>query len=197
MKQASDDRRVLRTRQLLSHALIELMQEKRYERITGQDIIDRANVGRSTFYAHFENKDDLLVSDFEQVIDMLGQHIDSEEPDGMLVSLEMFRHIQEHHHLYKALLWGRGIELLFEQGQDYLTARIEEQLIHHLPEDVEPIVPLPLLANHLAGALLTMLKWWLANDMPYSPERVDEMYRQLVMPGVWAALGMPGPESPA
>jgi AcrR family transcriptional regulator len=190
MKEASNDRRVLRTRQLLSHALTELMQEKRYERITVQDIIDRANVGRSTFYAHFENKDDLLVSDFERVMDMLGEHMDREEGDGMLISLEMFGHIQEHQHLYKALLWGRGIELLFEQGQAYLTARIEEHLTKHLPDEFEPVVPLPLLANHLSGALLAMIKWWLGTDMPYSPERMDEMYRQLVMPGVRAALRM-------
>jgi AcrR family transcriptional regulator len=65
------DRRSQRTRQLLSAALIELMLEKRYDDISVQDIIERANVGRSTFYAHYLDKEDLLVGDFTRVLDAL------------------------------------------------------------------------------------------------------------------------------
>jgi AcrR family transcriptional regulator len=61
------DRRVQRTNQLLRAALVSLIQEKGYENITVQNIIDRANVGRATFYAHFENKEHLLVSGFEDL----------------------------------------------------------------------------------------------------------------------------------
>lgn len=64
MKNTKADRRSQRTRQLLSSALVDLMLQKRYDEITVQNIIDRANVGRSTFYAHYLDKDDLLVSDF-------------------------------------------------------------------------------------------------------------------------------------
>lgn len=189
------DRRILRTRQLLSQALVELMQEQHYERITVQDIVDRANVGRSTFYAHFENKDDLLISDFGQVLDMLNQHVDTNTVESLFNSLELFRHIREHHHLYKALFWGRGIDLLFEQGQITLASRIQEHLTAHPPAGIDSDVPMPLIATYLAGTLLTLVKWWLENDMPYSPEYMDTMYRQLALPGVLSTLGVTEPDA--
>jgi len=65
MPQATTDRRVRRTRQLLRDALMELTLERGYDRVTVQDILDKADVGRSTFYAHYRDKDDLLVSEFE------------------------------------------------------------------------------------------------------------------------------------
>ncbi len=74
MRNTKGDRRSQRTRQLLSTALIEVMLEKRYDEITVQDIIDRANVGRSTFYAHFLDKEDLLVSQVTRVLDALTRH---------------------------------------------------------------------------------------------------------------------------
>lgn len=189
--QAGTDRRVLRTRRLLSEALVELMQEKRYERITVQNIVDRANVGRSTFYAHYKDKDDLLLSDFEQVLDMLNQHVSLDDVEGVPVSVELFRHIQGHHHLYRALLWGRGIELLFEQGQVSLANRIEQHLMDALPEGADPAVPVPVVAASLAGTLLTLVRWWLENDMPHPPAAMDRMYRQLALPGVLSVLRMP------
>src|SRR5580765_1920865 len=71
MRNIKADRRSERTRQLLSAALIELMLEQRYDEITVQNIIDRANIGRSTFYAHYLDKEDLLVSGFTRVLDIL------------------------------------------------------------------------------------------------------------------------------
>lgn len=192
--QAGTDRRVLRTRRLLSEALIELMQEKRYERITVQNIVDRANVGRSTFYAHYKDKDDLLLNDFEHVLDMLNRHVDLDDVEGLPISTGLFQHIQEHHHLYRALLWGRGIELLFEQGQVSLADRIRGHLEDHLPDGFDPPVPVPLTAAYLAGTLLTLVKWWLENDMPYPPAAMDRMYRQLALPGVMSVLEVSEPD---
>src|SRR5690349_1471235 len=97
MKQIKTDRRSQRTQQLLSTALVELMQQKRYDAITVQDIIDHANVGRSTFYAHYLDKDDLLVSDFTRVLDALRDHMHQQEPNGQgkLPSLaRFFEHVQ-------------------------------------------------------------------------------------------------------
>ena len=190
MNEKKDDRRSKRTRRLLSEALIELMLEKRYDKITVQDIIDRADVGRSTFYAHYQDKEDLLAKDFERVLGMLSQQINHgrEIKQLILPGLGIFRHVQEHHHLYKALLWGRGIELLFKKGHSYVSRRFEEQLTSLIPDEQVPIVPIPVISDYLAGALLTLLQWWLDNNMPYPPERMDEMFQQLVLPGVMASL---------
>lgn len=191
MKNPKEDRRVRRTRKLLSDALVALILEKRYDSITVQDIVDRANVGRSTFYAHYYDKEDLLLSEFKWLLDELGRHIEYRDEGGhqILPSLELFRHIQEHHHLYEALVWGRGVDLLFKTGHDHMSRSIEEQIRQILTDEQKPAVPLSVLSNYVAGALLTLLKWWLDNKMPYSPECMDEMFQQLVMPGVRATMG--------
>src|SRR5688572_8493663 len=114
-----NDRRSLRTRRLLGHALIELMQEKRYDKITVQDIIDRADVGRSTFYAHYLDKEDLLTSQFVEVLDSFSQHLQmgASNSDPHMNVKALFRHVREFQPTYDAMLWGRGVELLYQQGQ--------------------------------------------------------------------------------
>lgn len=192
MKSAKEDRRSQRTRQLLSEALIGLLVERRYDLISVQDILDRANVGRSTFYAHYHDKEDLLVSEFQRMLDHLTQQI-AKRTDGdgpALPSLGLFRHVRDHQRLYKALLWGRGIDLLFKRGHAHLSGLIEAQLTV-LAADQPPGVPVPIAAHALAGTLLTLLQWWLDHDMPYSPEEMDAFYQQLALPGALAALGVP------
>jgi hypothetical protein len=73
--------------------------------------------------------------------------------------------------------------LLFKKGQTYLSRNIEQQLVSLAPQH-DLSVPLSILSNYLAGTLLTLLKWWLDNNMPYTPQRMDEIFQQLVMPGV-------------
>src|SRR5215213_3349989 len=116
MRNIKADRRSERTRQLLNVALVELMSEQRFDEITVQDIIERADVGRSTFYAHYLDKDDLLVSDFLRVLDSLADHVRLQGAGGSLTPpplTQFFEHVQEHHHLYKALVRGGGINLLY------------------------------------------------------------------------------------
>ncbi|MFL5802066.1 MAG: TetR/AcrR family transcriptional regulator [Roseiflexaceae bacterium] len=194
MRNTKADRRSQRTRQLLHTALIELMLERRYDEITVQDIIDRANVGRSTFYAHYLDKEDLLVSGFTQVLDALRQHMEQHKqgdwrtPPGLAF---FFQHVQTHHQLYKALVRGGGIELLYKKGHERLRQNIEQHLVALVPAGQTPAAPLALVADYMAGAILTMLRWWLDNGMPYPPEQMDAMFQQLVLPGVQATLGIP------
>src|SRR3954468_15906060 len=120
MRNTKADRRSERTRQLLSAALIALMLEQRYDEITVQDIIDRANIGRSTFYAHYLDKEDLLISEFTRVLDTLSPHIEQLGPgEHSAPSLvPFFRHVEQHHRLYTALVRGGGIDLLFKKGHE-------------------------------------------------------------------------------
>jgi AcrR family transcriptional regulator len=191
MRNQKKDRRSLRTRQVLDGALFELMLEKRYDSITVQDIIDRANVGRSTFYAHYQDKEDLAVSSLEHMLDRLSEDFgqDASKGERIVYTVGLFQHVQEQHQLFKALVMGRGFDLFFEKGQAYLSKRIETQVRALLPKGQKPQVPLPILSNHVAGALVTLLKWWLDNKMPYPPDRMDEIFHQLVMPSVQAAVG--------
>lgn len=189
------DRRSLRSQEQLHRALMELMSEKRYDRITVQDIIDRANVGRSTFYAHYQDKEDLLVSNFEHMLQSISTHwsTNSQGPtirgDHIMSITALFQHTQEYHGLYEALVWGRGIELIHQQAQTFFAKRIGEMLQTMVPIGSTPQVPLPMLANHIAATLGSLLRWWLEEGMPYTPEEMDTYFHQLVVPVIEQALG--------
>ena len=191
MKTHNDDRRSQRTREALHQALFALMREKRYDAITVQDLIDRANVGRSTFYAHFVDKEDLASYSMEQMLDAL---IQSPAPGatnghGLISTTALFEHVREQYSLFQMLVHGRGLELFFEHGQAYWSQKIERHLQAQLPPGQTPAVPMAILANYVTGTWVTLLKWWLDNKLPYSPQRMDEIFQQLVLPGVWTALG--------
>jgi len=160
-----------------------------------QDIIDRANVGRSTFYAHYLDKEDLLVSDFTRVLDALSQHIEQRglEPQRTPPGLALlFQHVQAHHQLYNALVRHGPIDLLYRKGHERLRHNIERHLVALAPRDRASPVLLSLVADHMAGTILTMLTWWLDHNVPYTPEQMDALFHQLVLPGVYATLGIPG-----
>jgi AcrR family transcriptional regulator len=185
---ATPDRRTQRTRQALSHALITLIQDKRYDAITVQDICDRADVGRSTFYAHYQDKDDLLTSNFQQVMESLGQPLAYRDGQLVFPIAPLFAHVKGHHHLYKALLWGGGMDVLMRAGQKQWSQQIEQYVRALLKDGRQPAVPIPVVAVYMAGSLQTLLLWWLEHKMPHSPASMDEMFQQLVMPGVMKIL---------
>ena len=175
------DRRSQRTRHLLGEALVGLIREKDYNSITVSDIIERANIGRSTFYAHYRDKDALFVGELDRVIEALSQQIPSQEESPFFPSLGLFHHVGEEYELYKALLWGSGIDLLIKHLQRSLTNRIEQGLQKN---ERDTDIPIPILASFIAGSFLTLLKWWLENKMIYSPEEMDSMFKKLTMEGI-------------
>ena len=177
------DRRSQRTRHMLSAAFVALMREKGYSAITVNDLIERANIGRSTFYSHYRDKDDLFVHELDRVIEALSQRIPQEEELPFFPSLGLFRHVGEEYELYKALVWTPGIDLLIKHLQKSLSSRIEQGL-QNSTKDFD--MPLPILANSIAGSFLTLLKWWLENKMTYSPEEMDAMFRRLTIEGIEA-----------
>lgn len=178
-----NDRRSQRTRQLLSDALVQLIKEKDYGTITVSDIIERANVGRSTFYAHFQDKDDLFLSQLDRVIDVLSHGIPAQDDLPFFPSLELFRHVGEQYDLYKSLLWTPGIDLLTKHLQKSLSQRVEQGLAN---SGQEYTIPLPILSNFISSSFLTLLKWWLENRKNHSPGEMDEIFKRLIMSGVEA-----------
>jgi AcrR family transcriptional regulator len=185
------DRRASRTRRALSEALIALLREKRWDAITVQHVIDRANVGRSTFYAHYRDKEDLLRDTFAEFLGGVGAHLRWENlGSGRVVPvLELFTHLEEEfHHFYKALVRSRKTDFLFKIGPGQMAEGIEQSLVSWLAGKPQPSVPVPLLANHLASGILSMLKWWLDQNMPYPPRQMDAIFHELVMPGLRAVL---------
>jgi AcrR family transcriptional regulator len=175
------DRRSQRTRHLLSAAFVALMREKGYSAISVSDLIERANIGRSTFYSHYRDKDDLFVHELDRVIEVLSLRIPDQEEMPFFPSLGLFRHVGEEYELYKALVWTPGIDLLIKHLQKSLSDRIEQGLQRNRG-DLD--LPRPVLANFIAGSFLILLKWWLENKMIYSPEEMDTMFRKLILAGI-------------
>lgn len=187
-----EDRRIRRTRMLLQEALLSLMTEKGYEAITVQDLIDRADIGRSTFYAHYTDKSDLLHDTLSQLRFILAP---SHEPDSapdrrrpLRFSLEMFRHLQDQHSLLRALLGRPGgvsvvaeIELLLS---DVVKAELDALM---LPEAVLR-VPIDLIARSVVAVFLAMLTWWVNNDFQQTPEQMDALFQTMAFPGVRTAI---------
>jgi AcrR family transcriptional regulator len=190
VKQQKIDRRSQRTYHLVSSAFAELLREKPYDEILVQDILDRAGIGRTTFYAHYFGKEDVLDSMTEQMLSMFTHQIAQTPARQRIVpSLELFEHIyQSPHPHFRALMRGHASEHLWEALQTALSRAIEPALSTLCAERRSPPIPLPVVSEYLAGAFLTLLKWWLSADMPYPPEQMESIFQQLALPGVWAML---------
>ncbi|SEK65622.1 TetR/AcrR family transcriptional regulator [Nonomuraea pusilla] len=191
MPTASPDRRVRRTRELLRRALVELILETGYDRITVQHIIDRADVGRSTFYAHYTDKDDLLLGNLEELAAAFEEHMERHfasrtEPNPVLAA---FEHAERQRNLYKALAGRRGAEVI----RAGLRRRIEEVMARRMPEFLprrDGAVPVEVTMEFLLSSLLGLLVWWLDDDLPYTAEEMADMYMRLIAPGVQAVYGI-------
>jgi AcrR family transcriptional regulator len=190
MKTGKDDRRSQRTRRLLAAALVALLYERRYADITVQAILDRANIGRTTFYAHYWDKDDLLSSEMERVIGVMTQVLDATPGDRLLriPSLALLAHLRDQRALYDALARGQALDMLLAT----IKTRLCAQLMDHWRRLAVPADDLTqrVAAEGVVGMFLTLLQWWLAHATHLTPERLDAYFQQLALPGVRAALGL-------
>ncbi len=190
MKQDKQDRRSQRTHHLVNAAMMELLFEKRYDTITVQDLLDRAGIGRSTFYTHYFDKEDVLTSIAEQMLENFGSRFSQRNvSQGIVPGLELFEHVQQNYQYFQAMVRGRTGEILWEAAQTALSRAIEQALTTACTEKCSPSVPLAVISQYLAGSFLHLLKWWLEAEMPYTPEQMERIFQQLALPGVWAVIG--------
>jgi len=172
---------VRRLRQRHNDALLELIVEKGYDKTTVQDLIDRADVGRSTFNAHLETKDDLLVNGMDHLTIDLELHIadDPAEADTILPSLGVFRHVGDHHKLFKALIGSRGIDLVHRAALAVFAERARAEVDRRAAAGENSTIPADVRAAFIGSSLHAFMVWWLDNDMPYPPEAASAMFRQM------------------
>jgi AcrR family transcriptional regulator len=186
MFMAKEDRRIKKTRQALQEALIALILEKGYENITVQDVLDRANVGRSTFYAHFYDLEDLLHSEFEVLQAEFEQHM-AHHPDEVSVwdlSRLMFQHTQGYKRLYKAVVGRESGRIIQSVLQQYLSAQIRTRINAEYGDIKHPLVTLGILEHYLASTFMALLTFWIDKDLPYSAEEMTQIYRDLAKSGL-------------
>lgn len=183
------DRRSRKTRQGLRQALLVLLKEKRYEEISVQDIIERADVARSTFYAHYVDKDDLLTGQNGIFAESLGNDMAEHSAHGEgFSSLNWFQHIQVQGDILKVIAKDPAMDIAMKTLRKLILHSVQEGLQTHHRSDGKPQIPMSLLADYLTDTLMSMVRWWYQNDMIYSPQQMDAMFKQLVLPGVTAAM---------
>jgi AcrR family transcriptional regulator len=179
------DRRVERTRELLQKALIELIGEGGYDAITIQDIVDRANIGRTTFYLHYTGKDELFMSCHEAIVSefQIGPHhpltreelLANEAPQGMKYA---YRHLEDKRPLFYSIFQGKDSFLILRRIRDWSAGEIEASLRAAFAE-AESTIPLDVLANYLAGAQIALLQWGLEKRQSHRLEKLAQTFHRL------------------
>ena len=177
--------RVRRTRDALGDALVALIQEKPFDTITVKEVLARAGVSRSTFYAHFSDKEDLFMSDadefFEFLATVLSKHGD--KSDRVAPVKELFAHVGEMHEFFAALIASGKAHETLELAQGHFARGIERRL-EELPKGQSiPAEQRPAIAFAHAGALTSLLRWWIDHGMRESPSVMDELYHRIVWNG--------------
>jgi AcrR family transcriptional regulator len=188
---AEPDRRVRRTRRILREALVSLILDKGYERVTVQDILDRADVGRSTFYAHHRDKDALLVSWFDDMSEDLRREFDAMAPGAQVEpsgpAAVLFQHAHQHRDMYRALCGRHGGTLVFRHLHGLVADLMRGHLRPHLAAAGSDL-PVEVVAEFYTSAALGLLTWWVDEDFRYEPTRLARMYQRLAATGVIGAL---------
>lgn len=172
------DRRIQKSKKHLSDAFIALILEKGYDAVTIQDIIDRANVGRSTFYAHFESKEQLLFSGHQQLSDALLGSMNEKSKDG-IDFLMLYNHAKDNFQIAKAMLGKKGGDLIIGHIRDVMSLKIAKDLKRDASKSKAEQMKIHFTSEALSSALVSFLTNWLDADMPYSPEEMSEKCNEL------------------
>lgn len=190
------DPRVIRTRQMLRDALIDLILAKGYDAITIQDITDAAGLRRATFYLHYKDKEELLLSilqaTFDELVEQLACLGTPLLPDNQYqVNLVIFEHAQANAQMYQAVLMGYGSATIVRYVREYLTEKFLEDLNSHDPQpDFE--MPVDVVAAFAATMKLNMVLWWLDAGQPYTPAEMADMCTRLTLHGIPAGVQAAG-----
>ena len=196
-----DDRRIQRTRKLLRESMLQLILEQGYDDISIQDVTDKANLGRATFYLHYREKDDLLADvmrlQFEEFVSVAPPIISPKTKtlDPKRIQ-QLFDFAESRYDLFRIMMIGKGsmvasryLQQAIRDGYKRDIDRMQEQY------GIVPIIPRDFIENYYAGALISLIFWWLDNEMPYTSEEMADMYLKvsthiamMVMPGAKEGL---------
>lgn len=174
------DLRVRRTRKLLWEALMAALAERAFAEITVQDICERAMVHRTTFYKHYADKYDLLEKGMRQMFDSLVGDEDHLPPSAFSVEnppphfVRLFEHAAQHQQFYRLMLRGEGIGRFQKLVKEHIVEAASGKICKLTPTNQHVEVPIEMHAHVMAGAALSLLTWWLENDMPLSPRQMAQ-----------------------
>lgn len=189
------DRRVQKTQDLLHGALASLIHEKSYDAIVVKEILARANVGRSTFYSHYRDKDELLDSGIRDML-RAGETASSVRSTGpadriLRFSLPILEHIERYRGAHDSPAGARELAVVHEHLERVLVELIADDLRRVRPRrpESEHDVPGDLLARHVASTFMLVSSWWVESGKPLDARKVNDLFRALIVPAVTEVLG--------
>lgn len=188
------DRRVRKTRDLLHGALASLIHEKSYDAIVVKEILARADVGRSTFYTHFSDKNELLdsgIRDMLRASEATASMRSAGSADWILrFSLPVLEHIERYREASDSSVDARKLAVVHEHLEEVLVELIAYDLkrVGQRHRESERSVPCDLLARHVASTFLLVLNWWVERGEPLPSREVNDLFRALILPAVSEAL---------
>lgn len=195
MNQRKPDRRVQRTRRQLQESLMSLILEKGYDAVTIEDITEQADLGRTTFYLHYKDKEELLMQSLEAVFDDLVAQIQRRSIDEWVAHGQgpwtlAFEHAAENARFYQIILSGQGGDGIKRRIQTYIAATAKTTITRRAEElGASLSLPIDVLSNYIASSLLGLIAWWLESEQTYTVAQMDDFFRQLTMHGTAQAIG--------
>jgi AcrR family transcriptional regulator len=174
--------RVRRTRALLREALVELIEDRGFERVTVGDLTSRAMISRAAFYRNYRDKYELVEQIFDEAIaEMTDDETDTRPPDRRWA--DFLGHIDAYHRLYRALLGRKGSPWFADRMRSALAAMSSR----HLPgRDADALVP-----SVISAMFVQSILWWLEHDRPYPPDEIAEQSSRLIRAVIEAAADTP------
>ena len=178
------DRRQRKTREAIFNAFTELLSKKDFNQITVGEIIGKADVGRATFYSHFETKDFLLKEFCEELFCHIFDAENNSEHDhkhifecdcSESVFLHLLQHLQKNDNNILTLLSSQNNELFLRYFRSNIEILVEEHLALFESKRDENI-PLPFWKNHIVSTFAETIRWWIKNDMKETPEAITEYF---------------------
>lgn len=169
------------------------LQEKRFDSITVREVTGRAGVGRSTFYAHYRDKQDLFLREIDEGLKVMATRLSlaREGTDRVAPVREFFAHVAEMRGLRRAFEASGKMHDFLDLARAHFARGIERRLAEVPLGRWVPAASRAAVAHAHAGALLSLLTWWLDQPKPAPPERMDETFHRLVWDGL--APARPGP----
>lgn len=189
MKKMTEDRRTQKTRKALSAALISLMSEKSYESIAVQEILDRADIGRSTFYTHYRDKNELLINGLQGLREFLQNAQETaaststhnyEKVIGF--SLAMFEHAHDHKDVFFSLVGGQGWAIVSRNMEEIIVQLMKKEARPFYKGKPDSVIPFDLFIDFIGATFISVITWWSHYKKPLSPKEIDSLFRELVIP---------------
>jgi AcrR family transcriptional regulator len=178
------DRRAARTKRMLRGALTSLLHTKGYEQITVRDILDEANVGRSTFYSHCRGKEDLLRRGLRMLRSELSPSAAPKHTpgggNGFTFSRKLLEHVAAHRRIYPSVARGRSRAVVFEELRSVALGLLRDEL---KDATLDPAMPRELTEELIVGTFMSLLTFWLEHDTEYGPAQVDALFQRFILQG--------------